>query len=479
MDEGPLRNNNKELLLRVGIPAALFFINLVILIRSVPLFWDSVQFGSLHAEYFLRTEFQSLLLSNQIDSGNPPFFGIYIAWMWKIFGKSLVTSHLAMLPFLFLIIGATLRLTAFFVKGRMSIWFAAIIILDTTLLAQATLVSPDVLLVAFFLLTLVGILEQNTFVKLIGAIGLAMISSRSQVLLLALIFFNVIQEWRLHKNRSAQNIFESLAGFLPGVFMVLFYSLYHYIQKGWIGYHADSPWAPSFELVGAVGFIKNIFVFGWRLIDLGHIFTFIPAVITWVHYRKSPKKHILLEYLFVLLIILYLFSLPQLVYQGLLAHRYFLPIYLVNGMIAIIGVQTFMSKKQTQNSLVCMVLVLGMMSGHLWNYPRTIAQGWDSKLSYIPYNNLVTKAKSYIDFLNINYNEVGTAFPSLHSEYFTHLNNNTRKFKSKDIGEDLYILYSNVMNDYTDREIRELFTNWEILMAWKESDVEVILFKRK
>jgi hypothetical protein len=340
-------------------------------------------------------------------------------------------------------------------------------------------VSPDVLLVAFFLLTLVGILEQNTFIKLIGAIGLALISSRSQVLLLALIFLNVIQEWRLHKNRSAQNIFESLAGFLPGVFLVLFYSLYHYIQKGWIGYHADSPWAPSFELVGAVGFIKNIFVFGWRLIDLGHIFTFIPAVITWVHYRKSPKKHILLEYLFVLLIILYLFSLPQLVYQGLLAHRYFLPIYLVNGMIAIIGVQTFMSKKQTQNSLVCMVLVLGMMSGHLWNYPRTIAQGWDSKLSYIPYNNLVTKAKSYIDFLNINYNEVGTAFPSLHSEYFTHLNNNTRKFKPKDIGEDLYILYSNVMNDYTDREIRELFTNWEILMAWKESDVEVILFKRK
>ncbi len=479
MDEGPLRNKHKELLVRIGIPATLFFINLIMLIRSVPLFWDSVQFGSLHAEYFLRTDFQTLLLSNQIDSGNPPFFGLYIAWMWSFFGKSLVTSHLAMLPFLFIIIGATLRLTAFFVKGRISIWFAAIILLDTTLLAQATLVSPDVLLVAFFLVTLVGIFEQKTIGKLIGAFGLALISSRSQMILLALLIFNIIQEWQLHKNRSVQNIFESLAGFLPGIFVVLFYSLYHYIQKGWIGYHADSPWAPSFELVNAAGFIKNIFVFGWRLLDLGHLFTIIPAVITWVHYKRSPLKHILLDYLFVLLGILLVISLPQLFYQGLLAHRYFLPIYLVNGMIAIIGVQTFLSIKQAQNSMVCMILVMGMMSGHLWNYPRTISQGWDAKLTYLPYDNLVTKAKSYIDFLNINYNEVGTAFPSLHSEYFTHLNNNTRKFKAKDLGEDLYILYSNVMNDYTDLEIEQLFTNWEILMAWKENDVEVILFKRK
>ena len=474
----PERNEYRELLIRIGIPSVLFFLNLIILVRHVPLFWDSIQFASLHSEYFLRTDFQSILLSNAIDSGNPPFFGFYIALIWKTFGKSLIVSHLAMFPFLLVIVWATIKLTSIFVKGRISIWFSAIILLDTTLLAQATLVSPDVALVAFFLTGVLGIISKNTFYKIIAGIGLALVSSRGQMILLALALYDITQFWFIRKNRSPQQVLENISGLLPGIFLVLFYTGYHYVQKGWIGYHVDSPWAPSFELVSLTGFIKNLAVFGWRLIDFGHLFSFVPAILVWVTYRKSKGRNIKLDYLFLLLGILYLIMVPQLFYKGLLAHRYFLPIYLVNGMIAILGIQIYVNGKKGITSILALTLVLGMMSGHLWNYSRSTAQGWDAKLSYLPYNNLIGKAKSYIDFLNISHAAVGTAFPNLHSEYFTHLNNNTRKFKEKDLEQDRYVLYSNVMNDFSDEELTELFERWEIIMAWSEGSVEVILFKK-
>ena len=474
----PDREDIKELYYKIGIPTALFFLNLVLIVRTIPYFWDTIQFASLHAEYFLRTDFGTILLSDAIDSGNPPFFGMYVALLWKTIGKTLITSHLAIFPFLLIIVWSTVQLTAIFVKGRISIWFAAIILLDTTLLAQATLVSPDIPLMAFFLLSFLGILKSSTYLKLLGGMGLALISSRGQMILLAMIIYEILVHLRIHKLRSAQKIFEYLSGFMPGVFLVIFYGLYHYIIKGWVGYHPDSPWAPSFAFVDITGFFKNMLVVLWRSIDFGHIFTFIPALYFGSLYWKkdSDKK---MKLLILLAITLYVFVLPQLIYRGLLAHRYFLPIYIVNGMITILGIKLTYRSRFAHRSVIALFVLLGMLSEHLWNYPRSVSQGWDAKLTYLPYNNTLDKAKAYINFLGIPYSEVGTAFPNLHSEYFTHLNSNTRKFKEKNLQDDRFILYSNIMNDFSDGELIDLFTNWDVVQGWRDGSIEMILFSRK
>ena len=72
---------------------------LVVLHRNNSFFWDTVQLASAHATYYFQNQFSSLLLPVDIDSGHIPTFGIYIAFVWKLFGRSLAVSHLAMLPF--------------------------------------------------------------------------------------------------------------------------------------------------------------------------------------------------------------------------------------------------------------------------------------------------------------------------------------------------------------------------------------------
>ncbi|MEK7253678.1 MAG: hypothetical protein AAB316_02970, partial [Bacteroidota bacterium] len=80
------------------------------LVRNHPFFWDTIQLASKHAHFFYDTDFQSLILPENIDSGHPPAFGMYLALVWKIFGKTLTVSHFAMLPFLWGIVFFILKI---------------------------------------------------------------------------------------------------------------------------------------------------------------------------------------------------------------------------------------------------------------------------------------------------------------------------------------------------------------------------------
>ena len=69
-------------------------------VRGHFFFWDTVQLASQHAQFFLENGFSTFLLPDEMDSGHPPTFGFYLALVWRVFGKTLSISHLAMLPFL-------------------------------------------------------------------------------------------------------------------------------------------------------------------------------------------------------------------------------------------------------------------------------------------------------------------------------------------------------------------------------------------
>jgi hypothetical protein len=73
-------------------------------------FWDTVQLASKHAHFFYETDFRSIILPNEIDSGHIPTLGFYLALIWKIAGKTLMVSHLSMLPFVIGIVCQTIIL---------------------------------------------------------------------------------------------------------------------------------------------------------------------------------------------------------------------------------------------------------------------------------------------------------------------------------------------------------------------------------
>ena len=114
-------------------------------------FWDTIQLGAKHATFFYNTSFTEAFLPDEFDSGHIPAFGMYLAFCWKLFGKSLMVSHLGMLPFLLGIVYQSFLLVKKFVPSKY-IWLALLIFLaDATLLSQSILVSPDIPLVFFFL----------------------------------------------------------------------------------------------------------------------------------------------------------------------------------------------------------------------------------------------------------------------------------------------------------------------------------------
>ena len=121
--------------------------------------WDTIQLGSKHAHWYYGNNFRDILLPDSMDSGHIPFFGFYLALSWKLFGKTLLVSHLSILPFTLGIIWQTLILVKKYFPWYYILPAMAIILLDPTLLTQSTLVSPDILLVFFFLLGLLSIIS--------------------------------------------------------------------------------------------------------------------------------------------------------------------------------------------------------------------------------------------------------------------------------------------------------------------------------
>ena len=87
-------------LLAVGI---IFYLIVVIGSSSIPFFWDSILTSSV-AQWFYDNGIQQGIAPIIWDAGHPTFFQIYLSLTWKIFGKSLMVSHISMLPFLWLMI---------------------------------------------------------------------------------------------------------------------------------------------------------------------------------------------------------------------------------------------------------------------------------------------------------------------------------------------------------------------------------------
>ena len=212
-------------------------------------FWDTVQLGSAHANYYYNNHFSKLLLPEDIDSGHIPTFGMYIALLWKLFGRSLTVSHLAMLPFALGIVFKIFKLCRKFIPEQFVGLALVLVLVDPSLLSQMTLISPDVCLVFFFLLGMNAVLENKKLWIIVAVFCLFLTSMRGMMVSLCLLGLDVYSH--INWKTTAGNIFNQLVKrsllYLPALLLFLTYNSYHYLETGWIGYHKNSPWAKCFE----------------------------------------------------------------------------------------------------------------------------------------------------------------------------------------------------------------------------------------
>lgn len=455
---------------------------LTILVRNNSFFWDTVQLGSIHGQFYFDNNFSSFFLPENIDSGHPPTFGIYIALVWKIFGKSLMISHFAMLPFLFGIIFYLEKLGKYFLKNSIFTFaFILLLILDPCLAGQAVLVTPDIVVAFFFLMSLHGIFNDKRKSLAFGIIGLCLISMRGIMVTAAIFSLDFLNYFFILKREiKFKSIFVNTLPYITGVGLGLSFLLFHYLETGWIGYHENSPWAPAFEKVDFIGTIKNGAVLVWRLLDFGRVFLWLILLIIGFNiFRKKEKIDLRTQQLLVLFSTLIFFLTPALIiHKMLLGHRYLLPIFLIVDFIAVYFIFRYVKKREWKIALFTICL-LGLSLGNLWVYPKKISQGWDSTLAHLPYYELRNDMIDYIEKEQIPFEKIGSAFPNLLSLKYIDLKNEEKHFEEKDFNQQEYIFYSNIFNDFTDEEIDDLEQNWNAVKEFKRLNVYVILYQKK
>lgn len=434
--------------------------------RDSILFWDTVQFTSKHGTWFYDNGIFSML-PMQLDSGHPPVFGMYQAVMWKIFGQSLRVSHLSMLPFIYVMIWYATKLGELYTKATPWLYPIALL-LCPFVLGHLVLVSPDIVLMAAFLMALYSLLAFRHIPLILSSVVLALISMRGFAMMSGLALFQAIVLGQ--KGDRVKPIFMKLFRiyFFP-VALFLAYQSWHMMTQDWVGFHSDSPWSTSFNKASGRGLIKNIVVFIWRLLDYGMIVPYTIALFGIAQLRSD--KHRLLPLLLILLGLLFLIIIP---FNGLMNHRYFLPIQAILLLMAA-GV---VSNYEGINKKIGIVALIGCMAlGNLIIYPENTAQGWDSTAAHWPIYGLYEEMSHYIDTeTQISKSQVGTAFPFRSAEHYLELNNQDLGYHQYNMQKDKYILRSNVMNEFSDEQILAL-DKWVVVKSFNRHGVHLTLYR--
>ncbi|MGC4040124.1 MAG: hypothetical protein QM710_04860 [Flavobacterium sp.] len=466
----------------IGATALLAFL-LVYINKENGFFWDTIQLGLGHASFFYSNDFSQLLLPDGIDSGHIPAFGMYIALVWKFFGRSIEASHLAMLPFALGIVWQLTILCKRFIPERYLGLAVMLIFIDASLMSQITLVSPDVCLVFFGLLCLNSILKNNRSLITISVIFLFLTSMRGMMLSFCFVFVDIyvnIGYLHLLKSAKIKALFKRSFLYLPALLIFICFSMYHYRAKGWIGYHKDSPWAACFERVDDFkGLLFNIGLLGWRILDFGRIALWIVFAILVFRYKsqiiKDKKNHVLF---FVFAVVLLLLPLNMLWAKGLLMHRYLMPIYLIFALLTAAVLFSDYVAPKLRNILIAVWIIISL-SGNFWIYPPKVSNGWDATLGHLPYYKLRLQAIDYLGTEKIDPKEVDTFFPNYYKLDDIDLDNDQRSFDAYTIGNGSeYIFYSNIFN-ISDEEYDYIFNNYTSIKDFKNNGVIVSILKKK
>ncbi len=415
-----------------------------------------------------------------MDSGHPPFFGMGLAALWKLFGRELWVGHLYMFPFLVGILFFLQRLGKYYLEKSKSWWLILLVFVDPVFAGQCVLVTPDIALVAFFLWAWWSILKDKNVHLGIAAIGMAMISTRGMMIVFALFLFQVLRDWQFNKVKIIfPHLIKRITPFVPSGLLACAFLGAHYAHTGWIGYHEDSPWAASFERVDAAGFLKNIGLLGWRMLDFGRVFLWVIAlgILLKSFWTKRGWSSSVRELLLLGLMLIVITTPSMLLHRHLSAHRYLLPIMLVVDALTLVLIYQSITQTRWKYFLYSLV-VLALMTGNLWVYPKTVAQGWDATLAHLPYYSLRNQMMDYIDEQGIPYEIIGTDFPNYAERNIIDLIDDPRRLAQKDLDTNIYIMYSTVYNNFTDEELIELENRWTIERRFSTGSIEVILYKK-
>ncbi len=520
---------------------SLFYLLVNLLSLRLPFFWgDAIVQSSIAAQWYYDHNFAHFFLPIKDNPGHPPFFGMYLAFWWKALGQTLVVSHLAMLPFLVGIAYQFFHIARYFLAKKILLFALILFALEPTILAQATMVTPELPILFLYLLAIRAMLYRQIWWQIIAMCLVVLLNTRG-AMIVAVVFLSevcifFIQQYFSKKEYTEQprllnfkslvninrqdififlkNIFHLSVKYIPAGVVAVGWLLIHYYIEGWVGFNReDMPWKNSFIRVEGLGILKNIGVFGWRLLDFGRVFMWLVvglAALKWWFPLSRLKGEQLYaningaKLLTLIFIPIFVFAPVMLPYIGTLQHRYLLPFFSMfvigvaycfsfigssewrvasSEFTDVRGDSPFDDKNISKKTYTLfLIVIIGLLTGHLWVYPDKVSQGWEASLAHVPYFKVRNDMTNYVLEKGIAPHEVATGSPNKYRRLDSDLQpDGTWKFVDIDeVKYDTlnYIIYSNVFNDFADSTYEALHSNWKREQEFRSGQVRMTLFVR-
>ncbi|MBB3186603.1 hypothetical protein [Microbacter margulisiae] len=409
----------------------------------ITFFWDAIANLSKPAYFFYNTNFHAIFLPANYVS-DPPLLQLYVAFMWKILGRSLATTHIIMTIFPIISMVQLFILCKRLVSNK-NFWFIYfMVLLDATFLSQTFLLDNDEVIVAFSLLSINAILSNKRTLLSLYLLGMGLVSIRGMDITLGL-FVAYFLIYRRKGKKLYNDFVYALIPFLPVISLFLIYISAKKLLLGYFFISDINPWKEFADFVSFSGLIHNVLALGFAFIDYGRIFIWLLAfVLLWKYGHKkfftSKLQSIWIIWISILGSMLFI-TLPI---QNPIGERYFILHFLLFSLL--IGIIMFENIKDQKAKIASFFIILALLSGNFWLYPEKKAQAWDASLVYIPYFSLRQQVIKYCEKEHIDLNTVGFGFPNTADLKYIDVNEDNRYFSDLDFKRNQYIIFSHFPN---------------------------------
>jgi hypothetical protein len=408
---------------------------------------------------------------------DPPLTHFILALGWKIFGRTLATSHLILGLFS---IGCIHQAFVFCrnnvpVKNTATLVFL-LMILDASFLTQISLLFPDIFLFFFSFLS-INQYQKNKRISLsVSLLLLCLCSLRASAICGAIglsIFFYELQTDK--KKAPLQILGNSIVPFLPCIAAIAIFFATKKITTGSFFMQDSSMWKGSWELVNGKQLLANIKGVIRFMLDNGTIVIWTGLI--FLFFNLTNKRKFLDENRFVIylfaatLLVMCLLTLP---FTNSFGKRYFiLPCMFLNFLA---GKMAFEVLKRKTAIVICALMLVGVSSSHFWKYPDRFSKAWDCSLGHLPYYKLRQQAVEFVKQNNIDPSGMSFFFPGTQAGKYIELNDSEMSFAGFDLSQNAYATCSNIAN----RDValtNEIVNHWQLVKEFSNCGIYIRIYR--
>ena len=436
---------------------------------QIPFFWDGTFFSALSVNFY-NSGMNGFIAPESFDTGGFPLYSSYLTMMWKCFGKTLMVSHLAMLPFLFGLAYEFFKLAKRFLNNKTVVLAMILLLIEPVFMTQSMLMGYDIIIAYFFLLSLNALYNKRTLLYPIALLLLCLASIRGVMLASSLFIIDYLLNKKLD--------FKFFKQYIPAILILALWTLYHKQQTGW---YIFSPIRENnAEQFAGIKMMSRQFIFIlWKSLDLGRIALWVIFIFLGIYSLKktTPEHHKeLTRSIFVPFVVLTVF---MFLIKNPIGHKYFLVVFLLLNIGVCYTIQHIENKKS--RTLIFTLVVISLVSGNFILYPQRYGNAWDSSLKVVPYFSLEHKMRTYIMLKQITPETIGTQFPLTYDLHYSNLANDPissyTDIERNPINTFQYFLYSNIINTNRINDLEEIQKSWKVEKEYKSGMIELILYK--